>query len=304
MPVGRTPVSQSILWIQSKTELLPCKSWVWKKATFECFLKTQYDESRNTIACPSCFAYKSSSSKYFYIEQKRSKGHAGEEKYTETVKTYSGVYHEGQTGMSTEQSKTPIPSPSRSSYRIPSPSRSPYKIPSSSKTPKPSPSTRKDEYGELTLTVYHKAKAGEKEGKQETTGEGTWKKGQHKMPFPSPSVGQAKTKPSKTTGMSTKHHSRRHYGKKGRTTGTTKKKEESGSTFQKETYHCPYIVNYDQPTEYDMFPQPFKFERPEECCQKYHETDGKTPISSLMSSLLSVQVARVGCTTERPRSVI
>lgn len=237
-----------------------CKSWVWKKATFECFLKTQYDESRNTIACPSCFAYKSSSSKYFYIEKKGSKGHAGEEKYTEQVETYSGVYHEGQAGTSTEQSKTP--SSSKPIYRTPSPSKAIYRT--------PSPSARKEEYGELTLTVYHKGKAGEKEGKEETTVKGSGKTESERRASSSPDVSETKEQLSS-----------RGHGSKGRSSLTPKTKEDTGSTFQKETLRCPYISNYDQPIEYDMYAKPFTFDRPEECCKKYHETAGKTNLLPL-----------------------
>ena len=47
-----------------------CQSWVYNRATRECFLKKDYDESRNTIPCATCVAYHESSEDYVYQEKK------------------------------------------------------------------------------------------------------------------------------------------------------------------------------------------------------------------------------------------
>ena len=43
-----------------------CESWVWKASTLECYLKSEYDESKNKIKCDDCVAYAKGGSHYLY----------------------------------------------------------------------------------------------------------------------------------------------------------------------------------------------------------------------------------------------
>ena len=46
--------------------VIECKSWVWKANTEECFLKNDYDPSRNDIECSDCVAYSEEGKHYVY----------------------------------------------------------------------------------------------------------------------------------------------------------------------------------------------------------------------------------------------
>eukprot|EP00210_Caulerpa_lentillifera_P003219 g3075.t1 len=80
-----------------------CKSWVWKRDVFECFLKKHYDESHSISGCTSCIAYSSSSFQYVYIKtakQESSEEYEAEELYKEESEGSSGSYPSASKGES------------------------------------------------------------------------------------------------------------------------------------------------------------------------------------------------------------